>query len=249
MPRRRSGASARASGIVDLFGGSGEPAPLFLTAAEPWPPAERLQREFAAIGTYLSAHPIDDYADLVQARGGLTWKAFLEQLRDSTASSPALVAATVVQRQERRTRTGGRIGIVTLSDPTAQFEATVYQERLADWREHARAGALAARCSSAASSTRRRRRCAPASRALEPLEAMAAAQGACAIRIFLDAPEPIERLASRLDRGEGTVSVVAHAEGARGGGETSRPVSRDPAGLRRDQGGARRATRRDGLKG
>jgi DNA polymerase-3 subunit alpha len=41
----------------------------------------------------------------------------------------------VVQRQERRTRSGGRLGIVTLSDPTAQFEATVYQERLADWRD------------------------------------------------------------------------------------------------------------------
>ena len=56
-----------ASGITDLFGGSGEPARLFLTAADPWPPAERLQREFAAVGTYLSAHPIDDYAALVAA--------------------------------------------------------------------------------------------------------------------------------------------------------------------------------------
>ena len=70
----------------------------------------------------------------MKARGGLTWKAFLEQLRASCQFT-GRVAATVVQRQERRTRTGGRIGIVTLSDPTAQFEATVYQERLADWRE------------------------------------------------------------------------------------------------------------------
>ena len=117
----------------------------------------------------------------------------------------------MVQRQERRTRTGGRIGIVTLSDPTAQFEATVYQERLSDWRELLEPGhslflQIGGEYDPETEEVRAR------IQALEPLEAMAARK-AQAIRVFLDAPEPIERLASRLDKGEGTVSVVVLLEG------------------------------------
>jgi len=199
-----------ASGITDLFGGSAEPARLFLTPAEPWTPYERLQREFSAIGTYLSAHPIDDYAMLVKLRGGLTWKAFLEQLR-ANRQFTGRIAATVVQRQERRTRTGGRIGIVMLSDPTGQFEAMAYQENLAEWRELLEPGhslflQISGQYDPDTEEVRTR------IQGLEPLEAMAARK-AQAIRVFLETPEPIERLASRLDRGEGTVSVVVMLPG------------------------------------
>ncbi len=198
------------SGISDLFGGSGEPTRLFFVAAEPWTPSERLQREFAAVGTYLSAHPIDDYAALAEARGGLTWKAFEDRLR-ATRQFTAKIAATVVSRQERRTRTGGRIGIVMLSDPTAQFEATVYQERLAEWREllepgHSLFVQVGGEYDPETEEIRAR------IQNLEPLEALAAKK-AQAICVFLDAPEPVERLANRLSEGEGTVSVVVMLEG------------------------------------
>ena len=147
---------------------------------------------------------------LIQMRGGHTWKAFLDQLRTNRQFT-GRIAATVVQRQERRTRTGGRIGIVTLSDPTAQFEATVYQERLTEWRELLEPGhslflqiggstirtpkksARAFRRSSRSRRWRRGRRRRSAS--------------------SLTRPEPIERLASRLDKGEGTVSVVVLLKG------------------------------------
>jgi DNA polymerase-3 subunit alpha len=158
-----------------------------------------------AVGAYLSAHPIDDYAKIIEARGGLSWKAFLDQLRNMRQLT-ALVGATVVQRQERRTRSGGRIGIVTLSDPTGQFEATVYQERLADWRDLLEPGqslllTISAEFDGDSEDLRAR------IQNLEPLE-MAAAKKTRVIRIFVDAPEPIERIARRLDLGEGTVSVV-----------------------------------------
>jgi DNA polymerase-3 subunit alpha len=199
------------SAISDLFSGSSDVSPLYFKEADPWPPSERLQREFAAVGTYLTAHPIEDYASLVRARGGLTWKAFVDRLR-SAQQLTALVAATIVQRQERRTRTGSRIGIITLSDPTAQFEATVYQERLAEWREQLDPGqSILATISGEIdpSSDEIRARI----QNIEPLEAMAA-KGGHAIRVFLDAPEPIERLARRLEAGEGVVSVVLLLKGA-----------------------------------
>jgi DNA polymerase-3 subunit alpha len=198
------------SGITDLFGDSGAPTPLFLAEADPWAPSERLNREFAAVGTYLSAHPIDDYAALVKARGGLTWKAFDERLRNNRQLT-AQVAATVVQRQERRTRTGGRIGIVTFSDPTGQFEATVYQERLTEWRELLEPGRsllvqIGGEFDPETEDLRAR------IQNVEALEAVAAKKSR-AIRVFLDALEPIDRLASRLDQGEGSVSVVVMLKG------------------------------------
>ena len=111
---------------------------------------------------------------------------------------------------------------------------------------HARAGPFASSCRSAASSIRRRRRCAPASRRSSRSRRWRRARPQ-AIRVFLDAPEPIERLASRLDKGEGTVSVIVMLKRPRGGGEAPRPVSRHPAGRRRHQGGAGHRARGDGV--
>ncbi|MGH6924263.1 MAG: DNA polymerase III subunit alpha [Propylenella sp.] len=199
-----------ASGITDLFGDSGKPTPLFLAEADPWPQSERLNREFAAIGTYLSAHPIDDYRALIEGRGGLSWKAFHDRLRGNRQFT-ALLAGTVVQRQERRTRTGGRIGIVLFSDPTGQFEATVYQERLADWRDLLEPGRsllvqLGGEFDPETEEMRLR------IQNLEALEAVAAKK-IKSLRVFVDAPGPIERLASRLDKGEGSVSVIVMTNG------------------------------------
>ena len=198
-------AERAASGVSDLFGAGDEATPLFLAEADPWTPADRLQREFSAVGTYLSAHPIDDYGDLVKTRGGLPWKTFHDQLR-TLHSLNGLVAATVVQRQERRTKSGNRLGIITLSDPTSQFEATLYQERLTEWRDQLEPGQsflfhLSAEFDPESEEVRTR------IQGLEPLEKVAAKTNR-AIRVFLDGPGPIERLASRLDGGEGTVSVV-----------------------------------------
>ena len=41
------------------------------------------------------------------------------------------VAATVVSRTERRTKTGNKMGIIGLSDPTGHYEAVVFSEGLA----------------------------------------------------------------------------------------------------------------------
>ena len=49
-------------GQNDMFGGPSMREKIPLPAAEPWLPAERLQREFDAIGFFLSGHPLDDYA-------------------------------------------------------------------------------------------------------------------------------------------------------------------------------------------
>ena len=45
------------------------------------------------------------------------------------------LAGTVTARQERKTRTGRRMGIVMLSDPSGQYEALLFDEGLAKYRD------------------------------------------------------------------------------------------------------------------
>ncbi len=119
-----------ASAQVSLFGGAAAlPAPR-LTVAEDWAPAERLAEEYAAVGFYLSGHPLDDYlgalrrkrisfcADLAHGRGGV-----------------ARVAGVVMRRQERKSARGARFAFVELSDPTGMYEVTVFSDTLAQARE------------------------------------------------------------------------------------------------------------------
>jgi DNA polymerase III subunit alpha len=210
LPRIIAAAQERterqASGVGDLFGEGSGPTPLALASAEPWTPAEILQREFGAIGAYLSAHPIEAYADLVTARGGMTWKEFAEQARGGRLAA-AVLAGTVVQRQERRLKNGGRLGIVTLSDPTGQFEATAYQERLTEWRDMLEPGqSLLLRVTADYDSQTEDLRIRIVR--VEPLEEVAASH-AHSLRVVLDSPDPIERVAGRLDGpGDGSVVVV-----------------------------------------
>ncbi|MGI9400083.1 MAG: DNA polymerase III subunit alpha, partial [Rhizobiaceae bacterium] len=59
-------AQDRDSGQDDMFSGGGSVPAIVLPEAETWSPAERLNREFQAIGFYLSAHPLDEYRELME---------------------------------------------------------------------------------------------------------------------------------------------------------------------------------------
>ena len=126
-------ADNRASGQVDMFGGSAETETVRLPRALPWTTAERLAREFKVMGFYLSAHPLDEFADALRAQQVLSYAEFQEAVkRGHTAGK---LAATVAGRMERRTRSGGKMAIYQLSDPTGQFEARMFSEGLARYRD------------------------------------------------------------------------------------------------------------------
>jgi DNA polymerase-3 subunit alpha len=127
--RVQEGASG---GQSELFGGDG-PQPLRLPAAEPWPPAERLAREYAAVGFYLSAHPLDEYRPVLASLRVQMWADFAEAVK--RGASAGRLVGTVTSRQERRTRTGNRMGIVRMSDPTGQYEAIAFSETLSENRD------------------------------------------------------------------------------------------------------------------
>jgi DNA polymerase-3 subunit alpha len=116
-------------GQSELFGGGAARTALALGHVEPWLPAERLQKEFAAIGFFLSGHPLDDYAATLKRMRVQSWAEFARAVR--AGASAGRVAGTVVARTERRTRTGSKMGIIGLSDPSGHYEAVVFSEGLA----------------------------------------------------------------------------------------------------------------------
>lgn len=124
----------RETGQNDMFGASGgEAEKIELPQIKPWMPSEKLQREFGAMGFYLSAHPLDEYrAHMLKDRVQL-FQDFETSVR--AGATAGRLAGTVTGRQERKTRTGKRMGIITLSDPTGQYEAVIFEEGLARFRD------------------------------------------------------------------------------------------------------------------
>jgi DNA polymerase-3 subunit alpha len=126
-------------GQNDMFGGASDAPTIMLPQIEPWLPAERLRREYDAIGFFLSGHPLDDYATVLKRLRVQSWAEFSRAVK--TGATAGKVAATVVSRMERRTKTGNKMGIMGLSDPTGHFEAVLFSEGLAQYREVLEPGA------------------------------------------------------------------------------------------------------------
>ncbi len=108
--RRRRGRAAQASGRA------------------PWTEAERLKREFDAVGFFLSGHPLEAYDSALKRLRATRWADFVRSVR--AGATTARLGASVLDRAERRTKTGSKMGIVQLSDPSGQYEAIVFQEGL-----------------------------------------------------------------------------------------------------------------------
>ena len=198
------------SGAMEFsFGNAaGAGAPLVLPSSQPWPPADRLQKEFEAIGFFLSGHPLDDYAAALKRLRTQPWAEFSRAVR--AGATAGKVAAYVVSRIERRTRTGGRMGIVGLSDPSGHFEAVIFAEGLQQYREllePGRAVLLFLNAELQGDEVRARIQSA------EPLE-QAAEKLTQGLRVFMRSEAPLDGVARRLEaRGDGEVSVVVMLAG------------------------------------
>src|SRR5213075_3496626 len=64
---------AASIGQNDMFGGAADAPTIMLAQLEPWLPAERLRREYDAIGFFLSGHPLDDYATILKRLRVQSW--------------------------------------------------------------------------------------------------------------------------------------------------------------------------------
>jgi DNA polymerase-3 subunit alpha len=185
---------ATESGALQFsFGGPAAREAIRLPNVEAWLPAERLRREFDAIGFFLTGHPLDDYAVVLKRLRVQSWSDFARAVR--SGASAGKVAATVVARTERRTRTGSKMGIIGLSDPSGHFEAVVFSEGLQQFRDLLEPGAAVLLSLSAevqGDDVRAR------IQGVEPLD-QAAAKLSKGLRVFLRDQAPVESVARRLE--------------------------------------------------
>ena len=122
-----------ASAQVNLFGDVEDENTLPpLPDVDPWNLLDMLEREREAIGFYLSAHPLDEYGELLKRLRVTRIANLAERAR---SASHAKIAGIVLGRQERSNARGNRYAFVQLSDSTGMVEVTVFSEVLAGARE------------------------------------------------------------------------------------------------------------------
>jgi DNA polymerase III subunit alpha len=129
-------AEERSSQQVSLFGdaGAGAGQRVALPQTHDWSALDRLQQEFAALGFYLSSHPLDAYGKSL-ARVGVVRFAQLPERLAAGGSTRFKLAGIVIGKKERSSAEGRRFAFVQMSDATGTFEVTLFSEVLAQARE------------------------------------------------------------------------------------------------------------------
>jgi DNA polymerase-3 subunit alpha len=136
-----------------------------------------------------------------------------------TGATAGKVAATIVSRMERRTKTGNKMGILGLSDPTGHFEAVLFSEGLAQYRDVLEPGsAVLLQLGAELQGDEVRARILHA----EPLDD-AAAKTQRGLRIFLRDTRPLDSIVRRLQTPENdpTGSTKVSAPRQSGDGDVS----------------------------
>ena len=218
-------AFARSNSVSDqtdifLMGGgqSAGPEAIRLPETPPWLPAERLHKEFLAIGFYLSAHPLDEYRSVLEKMRVQTWADFSAAVkRGATAGR---LAGTVTSKQERKTRTGNKMGIVMFSDRSGQYEAVMFSETLAQYRDQLEPGR------SVVLTVQAEDRPEGVNLRIQTVQSLEeeASRVQKAMRIYLRDAKPLDALASQLTiRGDGQVSFIVLRPDAAGEVEVALP--------------------------
>ncbi len=185
----------KSSDQVSLFGDAGEDLPEpRLMGGDDWLPAERLAEEFKAIGFYLSGHPLDDYMGPLKRKQIMT----LDEVTARAEKGAAIVkmAGTVSGRQERKSARGNRFAFVQLSDPTGQYEVTMFSDTLENARDHLDTGAqIVLTCEATMEADQLKL----LGRSVAPIDNVVADAGGAGLRVFIDGPDAISSVASILE--------------------------------------------------
>ncbi len=196
--------SRRVSGQHDMFGSGSASGPekLVLPAYQPWLASEKLLREYQVLGFYLTAHPLDTYRAILD-------KLRVQNIADFTASvkqgaTAGRLAGTVTGKQERKTRTGNKMGIVTFSDASGQYEAVLFSEGLGQYRDLLEVG------KSLVITVQAEERPEGIGLRIQTAQSLEekSVQMQKALRVYLRDSGPMKALAHHLNKGDGSVYFV-----------------------------------------
>lgn len=206
MLRQANSASLeREAGQANLFDGalSGAERRFDLPKADAWSTMERLKREREALGLYLSAHPLEAYTGVLAAKR-VTSAAEIPAKLASGATS-LLLAGTVERCTERRSARGNRFAHVAFSDPTGDFEVTLFSEILTAAKQLLEPGTSVQVTAEASTVNDTVRLTAQGIQAMDEV----AAKHAAGLRVWLEGPEPVADIRRILGTGNGGRAEVA----------------------------------------
>ena len=228
-------AEEEAAGQSALFGES-EAAPLRVRAPA-WSAADRLRREFEAVGFFLSGHPLEAYEPALKRLRATRWAEFARAVRAGATDRAArgerhrpLRAARQERREARRRPALRPLGPIR-GDPVPGGPGAVsrpLRERRRRARDLAgerrrRGGARAHRPRGVAERSRRQ-----------------GAKGPARVRARRSPARLDRRAPARQGRRRSVAGGDARAARGRGGGEAPRPLRGDRRARRRAEGGRRR---------
>jgi DNA polymerase-3 subunit alpha len=203
----------RASAQVSLFGEATDalPAPR-LPQPDDWSPMERLAQEHAAIGFYLSGHPLDDYRAALRRERIPTHAELVRKVAGATATITRL-AGTVAALEQRKSARGTRFAFVRLSDPSGSFEVRMFSDVLDAARDHLLPGRSVVLTVEAVLEGEELKLLA---KAAQPIDQVLAGAAGAGLRIYLNDAAAAPSLASRLatvareapSRRRGPVSLI-----------------------------------------
>ena len=195
------------SNQVSLFGEAGDDLPEpRLAGGDDWLPAERLAEEFKAIGFYLSGHPLDDYMGALKRKNVLTLDEVI--IKAGRAACIVKMAGTVSGRQERKSARGNRFAFAQLSDPTGQYEVTLFSDTLELAREHLETGSHVV---IQVEATMESDQLKLLGRSVSPIDTAVVDATSNGLRVFLDGADAIPSVASILES-----AMKDKVKGARG---------------------------------
>ena len=134
----------RASGQTSLFGGAVAPPPAYrFPDRGEWPTGERLAKEKDALGFFLSGHPLEPYMKDLARHTSCTLEGLTRFASDHGLVAnggyrrkvEVSVAGMVSAARAIRSKRGGRMAFVTLSDPDSTVECTFFAEAWEQSRE------------------------------------------------------------------------------------------------------------------
>jgi DNA polymerase-3 subunit alpha len=222
---------SRGSNQNNLFGDDTAQRRPQLPKVPDWAPMERLQNEFAAIGFYLSSHPLASYERSLQ-RLGVSRAADLPALLARGTPGRIKLAGTVIDRMERTSAKGNRFAFLQCSDQSGAFECVMFSELLSSKRNLLEAGqAILISVDGRLDGEQVKL----TAQSVEKLED-AVANSAAGLRIVISDPVALEALRKALEgkRGRGRVTLVVPLEKEESEAEVTLPGTYSIAGGLRD---------------
>jgi len=111
---------------IDLFNTDETNEENFIITKEDWKFEERLNKEFEAVGFYISNHPLNQFKDIFNDYKIIDFNKF----KSENGIKESNVAATLLKVQERKTSKGNTYAVIKLTDLTGVFELFIFSDLL-----------------------------------------------------------------------------------------------------------------------